>query len=217
MRSPNETNLSTANCFVHWWVVNRQSPKTSQKSSISDLSLWLIFSLNNPSLDFFSTLPLISQSLHWELILSLVNKHSLQVTVSNSHLRILSAPNLELPPTSTKSPYLFSVLHCNALQKTLWKGQTDITHSQSGSFWPFFFSRTCLQKCIKHLSHSQALRGGRTFLSIFNYRYNKVLFHSEGSYAWQPEKQAVGLQGTNPGVLTNPPTPQWSPFLTQGA
>lgn len=159
MRSPNETNLSTANCFVHWWVVNRQSPKTSQKSSISDLSLWLIFSLNNPSLDFFSTLPLISQSLHWELILSLVNKYSLQVTVSNSHLRILSAPNLELPPTSTKSPYLFSVLHCNALQKTLWKGQTDITHSQSGSFWPFFFPAHAYRNA-SNISHIPRLSVG---------------------------------------------------------
>lgn len=171
MRSPNERNLSTANCFVHWWVVNRQTPKTSQKSSISDLSLWLTFSLNNPSLDLFSTLPLISQSLHWELILSLVNKYSLQVTVSNSHLQILSAPDLgpsqELPPTSTKSPYLFPVLHCNALQKTLWKGQTEVTHSQSGSFWPFFFS-TRAYRNASNISHIARLSVGDDLL-FFQY------------------------------------------------
>lgn len=54
------------------------------------------------------------------------------------------------------------------------------------------------------------------FLSIFHCRYNRVLFHSEGTN--NPDKQAVGLQCTNPSVLTIPPTPRWLfPFLAQGA
>lgn len=183
MRSPNETNLSTANCFVHWWVVNRQSPKNSQKSSISDSSLWLIFSLNNPSLDFF--LPYLSSLNHY--------------TENWSSLWSINTPYRSQFQTATSGFYLHLIWSFHQLLQNLLiflqfftampykrlcgRGKLTLPIVRVVHFDPFFFFHTCLQKC-KHLSHSQALSGGRTFLSTFNYRYNKVLFHSEGSYAW---------------------------------
>lgn len=149
MRSPNERNLSTANCFVHWWVVNRQTPKTSQKSSISDLSLWLTFSLNNPSLDLFSTLLLISQSLHWELWLAFLwsintpYRSQFQTATFRFYLHLIWAPRRSFHQLLQNLLIFFQFFTAMPYKRLCGRGKLRLPILRVVHFDPFFF-HTCL-------------------------------------------------------------------------
>lgn len=150
----NERNVSTANFRAYWEVVNRgtQNPPTRV------LNLWLVnvtyLQAKNLSLDLFSTVPLISQSLHWELIISLVNKYSLHVTFKkqpSGFIYIWSEP-LAAVPTN-----FYKITSLSFLSLSL---QCLIEDFVQGACWGYPFSEwfvlsvyTCPYKCIKHLSY----------------------------------------------------------------
>lgn len=155
------------------WTLPKASKSSQPLTRQCDVS-----SRKNPSLHLFSTLPLISQSLHRELILSLINKCSLHVTFSNTDLQILSTPDLGPEQGVSTNFYKitslsFSSLSLQCLTKSFAQGarrgggHAEITRSQSDSFCPFVYTRP--YKCIKHISYSWMLGGGR--LSFLQYLY----------------------------------------------